>query len=137
MSIEAMNWAWKLHLKPVHKLILMRYADYANENHEAWPSHRRVARDCNCSVPTVRRVLKALVAIPIIKVDERRGTVNRVRLLVGKELPYPDQIDQGRYVKIIHNRDQIDQGRGEPGSGDPYQNDQGSDHQMIRGSDHP
>lgn len=56
MSIEALNWARKIYVgDSLAKSLLRGIADYADENGRAWPSHGRLASDCEMSESTVKR----------------------------------------------------------------------------------
>ncbi|PCI41223.1 MAG: hypothetical protein COB46_04280 [Rhodospirillaceae bacterium] len=61
MSLDATIWAWKQRgLTPAEKTVLLSLADRAGEDHTAWPSAKRLAKDTELSDRHVRRVLKQL-----------------------------------------------------------------------------
>lgn len=67
MSIKALNWAIELHVgDSLSKLILMAIANYADEHAVAWPSHSRLARDCEMSVATVKRRVAHLEELGVL-----------------------------------------------------------------------
>jgi len=67
MSIEAMNWARKIHVGDgMGKSLLRAIADYADEYGHCWPSLARLADDCDMSIDSVRRRMKLLEEIGVI-----------------------------------------------------------------------
>ncbi len=83
MSIDATRWAWTA---PVNnssqRLVLLSLADRAGEEHTAWPSIERLAKDTVLDKKTVQKV--------ILRTDrpwlgsrygERTGPTKRVRIL--------------------------------------------------------
>mgnify|MGYP001610093510 CR=1 FL=1 len=80
MSVHITSAVWKLQLDPVSKLILLKFADCANDQgRNAWPAVATVADECGVSERTVQRVLRTLEAAGIISFDDvesRRHSTN-------------------------------------------------------------
>ncbi len=66
-----MNWAWKQQVAPTVKLVLMSLADAADDHGVCWPSLPTVARKCNISPRTVRRMVRELVAGGLLRCEPR------------------------------------------------------------------
>lgn len=66
-----MNWAWRQALAPTVKLVLMSLADAADDHGVCWPSLPTVARKCNISPRTVRRLIRELVAGGLLRCEPR------------------------------------------------------------------
>lgn len=67
MSIEALNWARKTYVgDSLAKSLLRGIADYADENGKAWPSHARLAADCEMSESTVKRRIAQLEELGLL-----------------------------------------------------------------------
>lgn len=67
MSIEALNWARKIHVGDAYgKSVLRAIADYADESGNCFPSLSRLADDCDLSIDSVRRRVKLLEDAGII-----------------------------------------------------------------------
>jgi DNA-binding MarR family transcriptional regulator len=63
MSHKATAWAFQQPARsPTHKLILILLADWADETGLAWPKQATLARNAECSVSTIHRVLADLEA---------------------------------------------------------------------------
>lgn len=60
MSIKALNWAWEQNLAPTTKLILLAFADHADDSGVCWPGRKGVAAKCGVSTRTVERQVKTL-----------------------------------------------------------------------------
>ena len=61
MSIDALRWAWKVQdISSAEKLVLLAYSDRANEDHEAYPSWRRLELDTCLDRKTIYKVLQSL-----------------------------------------------------------------------------
>lgn len=72
MSVEAMKRAIGLKLtNPRAKPVLLALAWRADENNECYPGHSRLADDSGQSVPTVKRLIKDLVADGVLTVTNR------------------------------------------------------------------
>lgn len=92
MSFRAIVWV--LDQKPksaTAKFVMLVIASYADEQHIAWPSQERLARDTGLGVRTIRRAISDLAREGFLEVlarrpreDGRRET-NVMRLLVLPE----------------------------------------------------
>jgi hypothetical protein len=89
MSHRATAWAFKQPARsPVHKLVLILLADWADEAGFAWPKQATLATNANCSVRTINRVLADLeddnffTRQPGRRRDGRRGS-DKFQLDIG------------------------------------------------------
>lgn len=74
MSIQAVSWALAQRIEqPAVKLLLVAYANYADENLVCWPSQEQLAEDTSMSVRSVQRHVKALEAMGYLSKEERRS----------------------------------------------------------------
>ena len=83
MSIDATRWAWAA---PVNnssqRLVLLSLADRAGEEHTAWPSIERLAKDTVLDKKTVQKVILELINLGLVEdTGERTGPTRRVRVL--------------------------------------------------------
>lgn len=83
MSIDATRWAWTA---PVNnssqRLVLLSLADRAGEEHTAWPSIDRLAKDTVLDKKTVQKVILELINLGLVEdTGERTGPTRRVRVL--------------------------------------------------------
>lgn len=83
MSIDATRWAW---VAPVNnssqRLVLLSLADRAGEDHTAWPSIDRLAKDTVLDKKTVQKVILELINLGLVKdTGDRTGPTKRVRVL--------------------------------------------------------
>ncbi|MGV2948544.1 helix-turn-helix domain-containing protein [Acinetobacter sp. AGC35] len=83
MSIDATRWAWTV---PVNnssqRLVLLSLADRAGEEHTAWPSIDRLAKDTVLDKKTVQKVILELINLGLVEdTGERTGPTRRVRVL--------------------------------------------------------
>lgn len=83
MSIDATRWAWTA---PVNnssqRLVLLSLADRAGEEHTAWPSIERLAKDTVLDKKTVQKVILELIKLGLVEdTGERTGPTRRVRVL--------------------------------------------------------
>ena len=83
MSIDATRWAWTA---PVNnssqRLVLLSLADRAGEEHTAWPSIDRLAKDTVLDKKTVQKVILELINLGLVKdTGDRTGPTKRVRVL--------------------------------------------------------
>ncbi|MEG2263809.1 MAG: helix-turn-helix domain-containing protein [Acinetobacter sp.] len=83
MSIDATRWAWTA---PVNnssqRLVLLSLADRAGEEHTAWPSIERLAKDTVLDKKTVQKVILELINLGLVKdTGDRTGPTKRVRVL--------------------------------------------------------
>lgn len=77
MSNKAITWAWE---QPVacarDRLVLMALADHANDDGECFPSQPQLAVKAMCSVDSVQRSLKRLIASGYVAIKSRGGIGN-------------------------------------------------------------
>jgi hypothetical protein len=83
VSIDATRWAWTA---PVNnssqRLVLLSLADRAGEDHTAWPSIERLAKDTVLDKKTVQKVILELINLGLVKdTGDRTGPTKRVRVL--------------------------------------------------------
>jgi len=83
VSIDATRWAWTA---PVNnssqRLVLLSLADRAGEEHTAWPSIERLAKDTVLDKKTVQKVILELINLGLVEdTGERTGPTRRVRVL--------------------------------------------------------
>jgi hypothetical protein len=83
VSIDATRWAWTA---PVNnssqRLVLLSLADRAGEEHTAWPSIDRLAKDTVLDKKTVQKVILELINLGLVKdTGDRTGPTKRVRVL--------------------------------------------------------
>jgi len=83
VSIDATRWAWTV---PVNnssqRLVLLSLADRAGEEHTAWPSIERLAKDTVLDKKTVQKVILELIDLGLVQdTGERTGPTKRVRIL--------------------------------------------------------
>ncbi len=81
MSIDATRWAWTV---PVNnssqRLVLLSLADRAGEEHTAWPSIERLAKDTVLDKKTVQKVILELINLGLVQdTGERTGPTKRVQ----------------------------------------------------------
>lgn len=83
MSIDATRWAWTAQVNnSSQRLVLLSLADRAGEDHTAWPSIDRLAKDTVLDKKTVQKVILDLIDIGLVKdTGERTGPTKRVRIL--------------------------------------------------------
>lgn len=92
MSFEAMAWAAKADCRSsLNKLVLMMLANYADEDHTAYPSYRKLAELCLCNERTVMRGIKSLESLGLIETSARfsksgKQTSNNFHLLVRGDI---------------------------------------------------
>lgn len=110
MSNEAITWAFKQDgLTMTEKFVLIALADYADDNHTCFPSHKKTAQRVAASKSTVQRALNGLEAkgkIRVIPGQRANGsaTSNRYQLCLG------GQIEQGGVVTVTRGHGHSDQG---------------------------
>ncbi len=72
MSFRCMAWASKQKTgSGTRKLVLIMLADRAGDNNKCYPSHARLAEDCDLSIDTVRRAIKQLEKDGFLKIIHR------------------------------------------------------------------
>ena len=83
MSIDATRWAWTAPVQnSSQRLVLLSLADRASDDHTAWPSIERLAKDTVLDKKTVQKVILELMHLGlIIDTGERKGPTKRVRVL--------------------------------------------------------
>jgi hypothetical protein len=86
MSMDALRWAWPIHMPATQKVVLARLADMADESGVCWPSVARLVSDTGLSERSVQASLARLEAIQILRRDMQPGRSTRYRLAVGAVL---------------------------------------------------
>lgn len=72
MSFAALNWAWNAETgSPGRKLVLIGLAQFTNEEHQAWPSQKTLAKRTEQSERTVREHLTWLEENGFISSEKR------------------------------------------------------------------
>lgn len=72
MSIQAISWALKQSVvKRGEKLVLVALANYADEDGECFPSHKRLAEDTGYTRQGVGKVIRHLEEIGLLKINSR------------------------------------------------------------------
>ncbi|MDP9475442.1 MAG: helix-turn-helix domain-containing protein [Actinomycetota bacterium] len=88
MSVKQMALVWELDLAPNKRLVLLAYADHADDDGDnVFPSLARVAHKTGYSVDQVRRISRELAADGLMeKVEEGvgRGNTHRYKLTLEK-----------------------------------------------------
>ena len=78
MAIEIMSLVWGLKgLSAAETLVLLRLADRANADGQAWPGEESLAHDTRLSPRTVRRAIRSLEDLDVILVERRANRTNR------------------------------------------------------------
>jgi hypothetical protein len=90
MSLEAMTWAFKQHLRPAEKIVLLALADFAGERHECWPSMETLADKSSLTARSVRTIIRGLEDAGLVHTQVRlrpngSQTSNVYTLAVGAE----------------------------------------------------
>ena len=94
MSFEAMAWAATACCgSSLNKLVLLMLANYADENHTAYPSYKKLSELCLCNERTVMRGIKSLEQMKLVEISPRftkgKGqTSNNFILNVGGDKSY-------------------------------------------------
>lgn len=74
MSIHVTATVWSVGPEnPIHRFVLLKLADNANDSGVAWPSKKRIIAQTKLSKATVNRSLRALIADGWISVSRRGG----------------------------------------------------------------
>lgn len=103
MSIWAVNWAFHTEVAPpVHKLVLVALANFADDEDLAWPHVETLAGMASVSTRTVQRALKALEAAGLIErsmglAAGARGGLRRTNSVY--RLNVPDDLSRRRGVR--------------------------------------
>lgn len=72
MSIQAISWALKQSaVKRGEKMVLVALANYADENGECFPSHKRLAEDTGYTRQGVGKVIRHLEDIGLLEINSR------------------------------------------------------------------
>lgn len=72
MSVHVSSWAWRQEVGDAGaKLVLLRLADQANDQGECFPSHRKLAVECEMSRRTVQRKLELLYELGFVSSERR------------------------------------------------------------------
>lgn len=93
MSVKQMTMVWELDIDPNEKIVLLAYADHADDEGEhVYPSLGRVAHKTCYSVDQVRRISKKLTEaglMELVKKGQGRGHPHQYRLTLqkGSRLP--------------------------------------------------
>ena len=87
MSVEALTWAFKAPLPPTLKLVLLSYADRADEEGSCRPSVKDTMRRTGLSDRAIRLANTELTRLGMLRVeahyaDTRRQTANRYYLSI-------------------------------------------------------
>jgi hypothetical protein len=94
MSFSVVNKAWEVrNISPIQKLLLVKLADHANENHIGWPSIERLKDDCCCSRATVFRALKDLEKMGLIQTGKKDGK-NNLYTVLKNPVPEDKRVSQ-------------------------------------------
>ncbi len=68
MGSKIVGWAWEQKTdKPIDKMVLVALADYAAKDGFSYPSQRELADMAQCSIDTVQRALKRLIARGLVE----------------------------------------------------------------------
>lgn len=93
MSVKQMAMVWDLDLEPNHKIVLLAYADHADDDGDnVYPSLGRMAHKTGYSTDQIRRISRQLVEAGLMELVEKgvgRGKPHRYRLTLekGSKLP--------------------------------------------------
>ncbi|MCF6442047.1 helix-turn-helix domain-containing protein [Pseudoalteromonas luteoviolacea] len=89
MSRIATDWAWRQELSTsTQKLLLLSFADRADEDHCCWPSIARLVKDTGLNEKTVGSNIKKLETLGLIKdTGKRKGSTGKVKVyrIIGIE----------------------------------------------------
>lgn len=94
MSIEVMTAVWKLDLPRDEKIVLLAFADHADDDGFCFPSVGRIAWKCGYSTRSIQRKISDLVnerkILQIVGVeDHKNGKPTRYRVLPSKGTVLP------------------------------------------------
>lgn len=94
MSIQALNWAWRIHRSsPTQKLVLMALADHANSDGDCHPSFDTIAELADCSPRTARRHVEELVSAGLVRKTSRHRRKDGTLGVWHLELAMKDESD--------------------------------------------
>ncbi|MDK1289804.1 helix-turn-helix domain-containing protein [Pseudoalteromonas umbrosa] len=89
MSRAATDWAWRQELSTsTQKLLLLSFADRADEDHCCWPSIARLVKDTGLNEKTIGSNIKKLESLGLIEdTGKRKGVTGKVKVyrIVGIE----------------------------------------------------
>jgi hypothetical protein len=77
MSVRVMAIVWELDLPPMEKLVLLAFADHADDEGHCWPAVARIMRKSGQGERTVRRCIQSLIGKGHLTQDQRSGTSAR------------------------------------------------------------
>jgi len=106
MSGKAMGWALEQSTElPVDKLVLIAIGNFADENHQCFPSRKTLAKLAMCSIDTVDRSIRRLIESGMLAKDARiadRGGLksNCYSLPVGDYSPATHNPSRGDSRKL-------------------------------------
>lgn len=60
----------------IRKMILVKLADNASDTGECWPSYQHIADQCECSKSAVKQHIAALIAMGLVRKENRLGVKN-------------------------------------------------------------
>ncbi|WP_269915530.1 helix-turn-helix domain-containing protein [Acinetobacter sp. HY1485] len=85
MSLDATTWAWKAPVETSsQRVVLLSMADRAGEDHTAYPSVARLAKDCVLNRKTVMKVADQLEELGLLQdTGKTRGNGVKVYRLIG------------------------------------------------------
>jgi hypothetical protein len=69
MSVKIMTAVWELKLSHAEKLVLLAFADNANDENRAWPSVARVAWKSGYSERQVQRIIHDMIDRGLLKIE--------------------------------------------------------------------
>ncbi|HGN1092651.1 TPA: helix-turn-helix domain-containing protein [Proteus mirabilis] len=82
MSRAATDWAWSLDLKAPQKILILSFADRADEYHCCYPSIQRLVKDTGLDKKTISKWINLMIEDGLISdTGERKGPTKRVRVL--------------------------------------------------------
>src|SRR5688572_19146811 len=78
LSIKIMTQVWEVALPtPAHKLVLMKFADHANDDGVCYPGAKGVAKACSLKERQVRKVISELREWGFIKLIEEENAATK------------------------------------------------------------
>lgn len=81
MSLDATRWAWQQSdLRPTAKLMLLAFADRADENHRCFPSIQRLEQDTGLDRKTIFACISYLESTGLVTVQRRQGAGSAYQL---------------------------------------------------------
>lgn len=86
MSIAATHWAFTLPIPATHKMVLLAYANHADERGETWPGMDRLIRHTSLSERAIRRSKKWLTKLGLIAPVTTGKRSDTFILSVGMEI---------------------------------------------------